>query len=320
MPKSRPGFTLIELLVVISIIALLIGILLPALSAARKSARSAQGLSNLRQIGIAQAAYLAERKGYFPWMSSSTSAHTCTAGSVSTKPRWIDFIYPYILLPQVFLSPNIDDFERQRMRKVFWHEVSTEDPHSMIRRVAAGDGNASAHARSVVSDPPATHGGYGYNFQYLGNARTNFNANQDVDIKSPSQTLSHSDTHGSAKGVSQGGKADWTGSDEAIYTIDPPAGSLTLGSKGSNGGGEAYYYTTVAASEYNIGDAVVSDPYDWLRRSVPAQRNSGDSANALFVDGHGKAMKLAEMDDSDGDSMIDHGYWNGLGTKFATSR
>lgn len=65
-PKPSRAFTLIELLVVISIIALLVGILLPTLSSAREAARQMKCSSTMRQYMIGASAYQADYKGALP--------------------------------------------------------------------------------------------------------------------------------------------------------------------------------------------------------------------------------------------------------------
>jgi len=80
--SSPRGFTLIELLVAMVIIALLVGLLLPALGRAREEARKTQCRSNLRQIGLAMTMYSNDNAGYYPAAYGTGAGDPLGAGTV----------------------------------------------------------------------------------------------------------------------------------------------------------------------------------------------------------------------------------------------
>lgn len=90
--NTQGAFTLIELLVVIAVIALLIGILLPALSSARKAGWATVCLSNQRQLGLALNLYVEQNKEWSPRESGRSEWPQVSAPPYN--PAW-----PYALRP-----------------------------------------------------------------------------------------------------------------------------------------------------------------------------------------------------------------------------
>ena len=86
--RYHTKFTLIELLGVIAIIAILAAMLLPALSAARESAKGSKCTSNLRQLGIYSLMYSDDHEGYFPPSIYARMFYTALQPYISGKTKW----------------------------------------------------------------------------------------------------------------------------------------------------------------------------------------------------------------------------------------
>lgn len=103
--KHTHGFTLIELLVVISIIALLVSILLPALSSSRKAALAVQCGSNFRQVAIADATYMADSDEFHVPMAETYNRAANYWTQVLASPRWFHHLENYSETYEIFNCP-----------------------------------------------------------------------------------------------------------------------------------------------------------------------------------------------------------------------
>jgi prepilin-type N-terminal cleavage/methylation domain-containing protein len=102
--KTSRAFTLIELLVVIAIIAILAALLMPALSAAKQRAWTAQCLSNLHQIGIGMKIYAGDNNGFYPESGGTIAWNQSDPGTHSSS--WMQQIVSYVGNTNVYHCPG----------------------------------------------------------------------------------------------------------------------------------------------------------------------------------------------------------------------
>jgi prepilin-type N-terminal cleavage/methylation domain-containing protein len=104
MTGQRNGFTLIELLVVIAIIAILAGLLLPALSGAKQRARTTECISNLHQISLAMRMYADDDNGFYPESGGAIPWNTIDSGTQNHS--WMQQLISYMQNTNAYHCPS----------------------------------------------------------------------------------------------------------------------------------------------------------------------------------------------------------------------
>jgi len=272
MARRPNAFTIIELLTVIAILALLMAILFPTLSKARQQAKKSACLSTLKGIGNGTVIYLNENRDVFYPVRMVTVDPSLPAGDYNAwfvnsygreRPRWQWFI-------ETETGPPINPAP--------FHLVVTTPPFRFGDETGGGGIDTMSMTNDVflcpaLDDPlyerSIRDGAFGYNYQYLGNTRTdrrmgrwdNFAVGLH-QIPSASQTVLIADSRGA--GLNHG---------QQSFMLDPPR-------------------LAVERDAMRYGPEIAGGPMD---RFSPAEPRHGGLVNTVFVDAHAESMQLSEL-------------------------
>lgn len=259
----RPGFTLLELLVVISIIALLVAILLPALRNARTAAQVIHCASNERQQGIAMSAYLSDFKGYFlnPWYAEQSN---------STYADGRARIYPFPALISDYLIAPVNSSGT-------WTNSQGQ----------AFTGVPSTHRKNAWTCPTIRPGwqlGSVWNTNYGGN----YTMNPVLFFFLPPGNVLSPTTNPANYGQDTNTLQELGLRHESRARLPSSTISMFEGSVVQNGANTATGYSR---TQYNPAQRATANQ-NAVYRNSPTHPWHANIANALFLDGHVKGWNV----------------------------
>jgi len=279
--SNRRAFTLIELLIVISIIALLVSILIPALSAARRSAKAVICLTRLRTAGQGLTLYANENRDVLvparlPKVDDDHWRFRLADKRLKYRPTFLT-----MMESQVGLPPFEDPMPNKNMVDRFGQP-----------------GDRQNYSNDMYLCPEVDHwvdernGAFGYNYQFLGNARL-FDEDDIYSfknwpvlvsrVKSPAACVAVADSMGTA--------ASYPKTQRGAYE-DNRFGDSRSGRTPSAKGNEGFNLDPPRVDPERGEMASLED--DHQNRTALDPRH-GRMGNVLWVDGHGSRETLKSL-------------------------